>query len=385
MSIVEFGNVVKDVKVNIDRQNNPYKYYVAGDHMDSNDMHINKKGLFATDDVGPAFIRRFIPGQILYGSRRTYLKKVAVADFEGICANTTFVFESKDNNIFDQRLLPFIMLSDDFTEYSISKSKGSTNPYILFSDLAKYKFELPNIDKQKQLAELLCAAEVTRQAYKTIIRKTDDLLKATFSYMFKNTKKEKIGEVCEIKARIGWQGLKKKEYLTTGDYHLVTGVDFVNNRIDFDHCYYVTFERYQQDENIQLKENDVLLTKDGTIGKVAYVDKLNMPATLNSGIFVLRDKYDKLESLFLYYCLMTDDFNAFVNGFKTGSTIPHLNQSALINYEIPMPSKVEQNQYIDFAQSIELYNSSTVLALNKLNRFISSIVNENFSKGGLHV
>ena len=115
MSRVKFGDVVKDVKINIDRLNNPFEYYVAGDHMDSEDFTIHRKGRFATDDVGPAFTRVFKPGQILYGSRRTYLKKIAVADFEGVCANTTFVFETKDPYALEQRLLPFIMLSRDFT------------------------------------------------------------------------------------------------------------------------------------------------------------------------------------------------------------------------------------------------------------------------------
>ena len=158
MSRVKFGDVVKDVKINIDRLNNPYEYYVAGDHMDSEDLTIHRKGCFTTDDVGPAFIRVFKPGQILYGSRRTYLKKIAVADFEGVCANTTFVFETKDPHAFEQRLLPFIMLSKDFTTWSIAKSKGSTNPYVLFSDLADFEFELPPLEEQKVLVDKLWAA-----------------------------------------------------------------------------------------------------------------------------------------------------------------------------------------------------------------------------------
>lgn len=162
MGQVKFGDVVKEVKINIDRTNNPYEYYVAGDHMDSEDLTIHRKGSFATDDVGPAFTRLFKPGQILYGSRRTYLKKVAVADFEGICSNTTFVLETKDESILRQRLLPFIMLTDDFTKWSISKSKGSTNPYILFSDLANYVFELPDIARQDELVELLWQAYETK-------------------------------------------------------------------------------------------------------------------------------------------------------------------------------------------------------------------------------
>lgn len=184
MNRVKFGDIVKDVKVNVDRMNNPYEYYVAGDHMDSEDLTIHRKGRFATDDVGPAFVRIFKPGQILYGSRRTYLKKVAVADFSGICANTTFVFESKDHSIFDQRLLPFIMLSDSFTSWSISKSKGSTNPYVLFSDLADYEFDLPSLEEQKVLADKLWAAYRLKEGYKKLLCVTDEMVKSQFIEMF---------------------------------------------------------------------------------------------------------------------------------------------------------------------------------------------------------
>ena len=158
MTRVRFGDVVNDIKVNVDRQNNPYDIYVAGDHMDSEDLTLHRWGSFATDDVGPAFIRIFKPGQVLYGSRRTYLKKIVVAPFEGITANTTFVLETKNEDEFSQRLLPFIMLSDDFTEWSIRKSKGSTNPYVLFSDLADYEFDLPSPEEQRRLADKLWAA-----------------------------------------------------------------------------------------------------------------------------------------------------------------------------------------------------------------------------------
>ena len=89
-----------------------------------------------------------------------------------------------------------------------------------------------------------------------------------------------------LKARIGWQGLTTEEYLSTGDYGLVTGTDFRDGYIDWDNCVYVEKIRYVQDKNIQLKVNDVLVTKDGTIGKVAFVNKLPNPTTLNSGIFV---------------------------------------------------------------------------------------------------
>ena len=208
MSRVKFGDVVKDVKINIDRLNNPYEYYVAGDHMDSEDLTIHRKGCFTTDDVGPAFIRVFKPGQILYGSRRTYLKKIAVADFEGVCANTTFVFETKDPHAFEQRLLQFIMLSKDFTTWSIAKSKGSTNPYVLFSDLADFEFELPPLEEQKVLVDKLWAAYRLKEAYKKLLVATDEMVKSQFIEMFGNplslnqkNELKRLGECCILNPR----------------------------------------------------------------------------------------------------------------------------------------------------------------------------------------
>ena len=184
MKVTKFGDVVHEVKINVDRDNNPYEFYIAGDHMDSEDLTIHRKGHFATDDVGPAFTRIFKPGQILYGSRRTYLKKIAVADFEGICANTTFVLETKDNCVFLQSLLPFIMLSDKFTEWSVSHSKGSTNPYVLFSDLASYEFELPSLEEQSILSKKLWAAYRLKESYKRLLTATDEMVKSQFIEMF---------------------------------------------------------------------------------------------------------------------------------------------------------------------------------------------------------
>ncbi len=184
MSKVKFGDVVREVKKKVDRNNNPYEHYVAGHHMDTEDLRIRRRGRFDTDDVGPAFIRLFTKGQILYGSRRTYLKKVAVADFDGVTANTTFVLETKNEQVLRHRLIPFIMLSEGFTQWSITKSKGSTNPYVLFSDLAGYEFELPSIEQQDKLVELLWGFVELQDAYNALLRQTDELVKSQFIELF---------------------------------------------------------------------------------------------------------------------------------------------------------------------------------------------------------
>jgi type I restriction enzyme, S subunit len=155
-----------------------------------------------------------------------------------------------------------------------------------------------------------------------------------------------LGETSLLKARIGWQGLTTAEYLNTGDYLLVTGTDFLNGFIDWENCFYVEAERYNQDKNIQLKTSDVLVTKDGTIGKVAFVNKVVKPATLNSGVFVIRPKQDAYDPQYLYYVLRSNHFEDFLSKLTAGSTISHLYQKDFIHYSFPAPPTLTEQKAI---------------------------------------
>ncbi|HPQ88125.1 MAG TPA: restriction endonuclease subunit S [Gammaproteobacteria bacterium] len=127
---------------------------VAGENLEAEDFKVRTWGTVGVDFLGPAFHVMFEPGDILYGSRRTYLRKVALADFKGVCANTTFVVKAKQHLLL-QDFLKHIMLSERFTKYSIAKSKGSTNPYINWKDLDDFTFKLPDIETQKAMVEIL--------------------------------------------------------------------------------------------------------------------------------------------------------------------------------------------------------------------------------------
>lgn len=154
---------------------------------------------------------------------------------------------------------------------------------------------------------------------------------------------ENISELSKLKARIGWQGLTTAEYLDDGAYYLVTGTDFQNGRINWDTCNFVEKIRFDQDKHIQLVLGDVLVTKDGTIGKVAFINRLPLPATLNSGIFVIRPKIDSCSQRYLFYIFNSNYFNVFLNQLAAGSTISHLYQKDFINFKFPIPKdKTEQ-------------------------------------------
>jgi type I restriction enzyme S subunit len=121
-----------------------------------------------------------------------------------------------------------------------------------------------------------------------------------------------------VKARVGWHGLKSDDFTEVGPY-LVTGSDFKESKIDWNNCYHCDKKRYEQDPFIQLKNGDLLITKDGTIGKLALVDNLVGKATLNSGVFVVRPLKNSYISKFYFWLLQASIFYGFVNY----STFPH--------------------------------------------------------------
>ena len=334
MAKVKFGDVVKDVKINVDRTNNPYERYIAGDHMDSEDLTLRRWGHFATDDVGPAFIRIFKPGQVLYGSRRTYLKKVAVAHFEGITANTTFVLETKDDNIFAQRLLPFLMLSVDFTNYSVRKSKGSTNPYVLFSDLADYEFELPSIDEQRVLADKLWAAYELKEAYKKMIAATDEMVKSQFIEMLKglsnNGKIENIVDKSIASVKKSYQGDDEIEYID------ISSIDNASNTVVETTKYKVSNAPSRAQQCV--KKGDILVSTVRPINRnIALVSKDLQNLVASTGFCVLRPKEGYREYLLLI--LKSDAYTESMSDKASGGLYPAVNNSDVLSYGIHIPNK----------------------------------------------
>lgn len=153
-----------------------------------------------------------------------------------------------------------------------------------------------------------------------------------------------------LKGRIGWQGLTSEEYEREGEYALVTGTEFQDGRVDWNNCWFVDQERYQEDLYIQLQKDDLLITKDGTIGKIAHIDQLPKPATLNSGVFVLRPLKNSFVPRFMFWALRSDLFPQYIEYSKVGTTIAHLYQKTFERFVYPLPSQDEQEQisvYLD--------------------------------------
>ena len=179
MAKVCLGDVANERKENC--KTNEYDDHIVGlEHLIPQEVILTQWA----ENMETTFTKVFHKGDVLFGRRRAYLKKAAVAPFDGICSGDITVIEAKPNKIVPE-LLPFIIQNDNFFDYAVEKSAGSLSPRVKWSHLQNYEFELPDLDKQRELAELLWAAEETKQAYKCLIDISNKLIQAEFIDIFK--------------------------------------------------------------------------------------------------------------------------------------------------------------------------------------------------------
>ncbi len=172
--MVRFEDVVRNVDINErDPLAKGIERYVGLEHIDPESLHIKRWGLI---EEGTSFTRKFVKGQVLFGKRRAYQRKVAVAEFDGICSGDILVFETKDDLL--PELLPFVVQSEPFYEHALSTSAGSLSPRTKWKELAAYEFALPPKDEQRRIAEILWAADDSIFSFREIEIKIDKVLNA---------------------------------------------------------------------------------------------------------------------------------------------------------------------------------------------------------------
>lgn len=259
---------------------------------------------------------------------------------EGVCSS--FVKQLYDTSLLQQQVYENAVGSTVGT-YTILNAKNTIIPF-------------PPLHEQYHIAEALSDVDGLISSLEKLIAKKKVIKQGAMQELLTGKrrlpgfsgewKSFNLMKWSRIKARIGWQGLKKSEYLDSGYAYLVTGTDFDSGIIHWDSCHFVDKQRYDLDNNIQLKNEDILITKDGSLGKTAIVTGLHSPATLNSGVFVVRPKNNAYCSLFAYYVLSSFVFKDFLDKLSAGSTIIHLYQKDLDMFEFLIPPTMEEQAAI---------------------------------------
>lgn len=348
------------------------------------DIPFYKIGTFG--GIPDAYISRELFEQ--YKEQYNYPKKGTLLLSAAGTIGRVVVFDGKDSYFQDSNIVWIdndeTKVTNDFLFYCYSRMQWKTEEGGIVSrlynaNLKSTSFIAPkSLAEQERIAKALSDVDALISTTEKLIQKKKNIKQGAMQNLLtgkkrlpgfaksSNYKQTEIGLIpedwevkninkeCTIKARIGWQGLKSTEYLDSGDYILVTGTDFDSGFINWNSCSYVTKWRFDQDKNIQIKQGDILITKDGTIGKVAFLNEIPMQGTLNSGVFVIRPKNsDKIDSVFLSLIFKSIWFDSFLEQITSGSTIVHLYQKDFVKFNFPLPSKEEQNAIANVLSSMD--------------------------------
>ena len=218
---------------------------------------------------------------------------------------------------------------------------GATMPSINTKLMKDLEVPLPTMEIQQKIASILSALDDKIELNNRINENLEQQIQTILLDLIKSDSQKdsienvKLGDYLYIKGRIGWKGLKKDEYLESSDYRIINGESLTKDGIDWGKAGYISAERYDESPEIMLQIGDILLSKDGTIGKIGYIDRLDSPSTVASGIFVIRNiKPDIISTQFIYYLLKSKLFTAFIASRTEGSVIPHLYQKDFMEFMI---------------------------------------------------
>lgn len=307
--------------------------YLGLEHLDSGSLKVTRFG----SEVAPIGEKLVMhKGDVLFGKRRAYQKKVAIAPFDGIFSAHGMVLRPRED-VIDKSFFPLFISSDYFLDAAIKISVGSLSPTINWRDLKTLEFELPDLATQRKLAETLWSINETMEAYKKLISATDELVKSQFMEQFgnldSNTKHYPIKKLSEIADY--WNGLTYKPTDTVQDgtgILVLRSSNIQNGALSFDDNVRVTCPIK---EKLFVKENDILLcSRNGSaalVGKTALIKGLTEPMTFGAFMMIIRSSYYPF--LKTYF-----EMPVFRKQISTGtSTINQITGKMLNDISIPVP------------------------------------------------
>ena len=384
MARYKLSDVVMRIKDKVDKDNTDLEFYIGGEHFDNGEICITKRGVIKESTIGPAFHMRFKPGDVLLMSRNPHLRKAGVVDFEGICSDVSYVCRTKDENILMQRFLPFIFQTDDFWKFAEENKGGSTNFFLNWSDFERYEFELPSIEKQRQLTEILWAAQNTKLAYLELLRQTDELVKSQFIEMFGDPIDNPFGwstvglttlGTCKNGMNFGAneKGVEVRS-VSVGDIKDLTQID------DLSSLSLLSLNEVPSKEYL-LEDGDIVFVRSNgnknLVGRCVAVYPHNEPLTFSGFCIRFRRKSDNILISYLLQLLKQKSVRAKLVG--RGANIQNLNQKILASLKIPMPPIALQNEYDAFIEQTDKSKFEIKKAIENTSALIKSLMQQDLS------
>jgi type I restriction enzyme S subunit len=185
-----------------------------------------------------------------------------------------------------------------------------------------------------------------------------------------------------IKGRLGWKGLRASEFQEDGPF-LITGTDFVGGKVDWSRSFHISDERFIESPEITVQPRDILITKDGTIGKVAFIESIPFPgkASLNSHLFLVRSRTKKIDQRFAFYIFQSYLFRRFIDTKQTGSTLSGLSQRLFEQFKVPLPPIDQQGQISEILSTVDEAIEQTEALIAKYQQIKAGLMHDLFTRG----
>ena len=336
--------------------------YLGLEHLDSGSLKVTRYGSEVAP-IGEKLIMR--KGDVLFGKRRAYQKKVAIAPFDGIFSAHGMVLRPKEN-VIDKEFFPLFISSDYFLDAAIKISVGSLSPTINWRDLKELEFELPDLDTQRRLAAVLWSMNETMDSYKALIKATDELVKSQFMEQFKELINSpeacsKIEDECTVFADGDW--IESKDQSDEGIRLIQTGNIGNAQYLDKgERARYITEDTFNRLNCTEVKANDILISRlPDPVGRACIIPEGLGKCITAVDCTIVRLRSRILPEYFIAYTL-SPFYMMQVAARETGSTRKRISRKNLGILKIPVPQIAEQES---FASIVRQSDKSKLLLQNK--------------------
>lgn len=384
-SCVKFGDVVRNVNENSrDLAADGLDRVVGLDHLDPGSLRLERWDPFGSLPDGTTFTRKFKPGQVLFGKRRAYQRKVAVPDFEGVCSGDILVFEPADRRIVAE-FLPYLVQSDDFFAHALGTSAGSLSPRTKWAELAKYELALPPIEEQQRIATLLETADRASDSNAGLAQSAGGFADAV---RHSEIERDYAGptQTLDSTASIGLGRVyPSDEYCDDGVLLLRPGNISASGRIDWSRGRTHLPRRLAEERGtVHVAAGDIIMNltaqslEDGFLGRVCLAGEGD-EGILNQRIARLRSvDYDQR---YLFHVLQHQRFRRRVESAAKGSKIKHLYERDLVGFPVPTPGLERQAEVVSRVETARRVADAAASAAVSL-RLMSRVLREDLITGG---
>ncbi len=371
----------EDIIYNITEKKKPSEEdrlnYIGLEHLDSGSLFVTRWGAERTPEGEKIVMKK---GDVLFGKRRAYQKKVAISPIDGVFSAHGMVLRPKED-VICKEFLPFFISSDYFLNEAIRISVGGLSPTINWKDIKVLEFNLPSLAEQKVLAEKLWAAYEVKQSYLKMIEATEEMVKSQFIEMFYNDKYplQKLKTHIDVIRGVSYKPADVREIESDDSSVILRSNNIDNGQINYEDVVYVDNERVSKEQVVSTGDI-VMCGSNGSkklVGKAAMID--SVPAHQTSfGAFCLGIRCNEtIIPKYLSVYFQTSKYREIIEFLGSGSNILNIKPEHIYNLEIPVPSIDEQRHFVSIAEQAYKSISELRKSIDAIDKVIKSLINEN--------